>query len=178
LYHQGLLPDDDTRAGGTNQDNDFTWTSTNGSIGYIWNVSYRAILRTNLILQQLELTDQLTDAETARFAGEAKFVRAYFNFLLARFFGTPPVLTEVATSIEETRQGNSAPGEIWDLIESDLEDAITGLAGLDLANGRASEWAARALLGKVQIYRAQWFNQPDKYQAAISNLQEIVDNGG
>lgn len=178
LYHQGLLPDDDTRAGGTNEDNDFTWTANNGSISYIWDVSYRAILRANLILQQLEVTDQLTDAERARFEGEAKFVRAYFNFILARFFGTPPVVTEVASSIEETRQGNSAPGEIWDLMESDLDAAITGLAGLDLEAGRANEWAARALLGKVEIYRAQWFGMPEKYQEAIPHLQEIVDNGG
>ena len=40
-----------------------------------------------MILQQLELTDQLTDAQKARFEGEAKFVRGYFYFLLARFFG-------------------------------------------------------------------------------------------
>jgi starch-binding outer membrane protein, SusD/RagB family len=187
LYMQGLLPDDDTRAGGTNSDNDFAWTPTNGSIGYVWNVSYRAVLRSNLILQQLELTDQLTPAQKGRFEGEAKFVRAYFNFILARFFGTPPVITKVATSIEETRQGNSAQGEVWDLIESDLEAAIKGLAGLKLENGRASETAARALLGKVELYRAQWgtgnaailkgVTPAAKYAEAVAHLQEVVNSG-
>ena len=178
IYHSGILPDDDTRSGGGDTDNDFTWTSTNtGSVSYIWDVSYRAILRSNLILEQLPLTDQLTEAQTARFEGEAKFVRAYFNFLLATYFGTPPVITEVASTIEETRPGNSQPGEVWDLIESDLEDAITGLAGLKLENGRASEWAARALLGKVELYRAQWFKQPAKYQEAATHLQEVVNSG-
>lgn len=178
LFEQGLLPDDDTRAPGSDDDSDFAWTPTNNSIEYIWDVSYRAVLRTNLILQQLELTDQLTEAETARFRGEAEFVRAYFNFLLARYFGTPPVVTDVAGSIEETRPPNSQPGEIWDQIEIDLEDAIQGLAGQSLEQGRATEWAARALLGKVQVYRAQWFDQPEKYQQAITHLQEIVDGGG
>lgn len=177
IFRNGLLPDDDTRSGGTNGDNDFTWTASNGSIGYIWNVSYRAVLRTNLILQQLALTDQLTDAQKARYEGEAKFIRAYFNFILARYFGTPPVITEVATTIEETRPGNSQPGEIWDLIESDLESAITGLAGQKLENGRASEWAARALLGKVELYRAQWDKNPAKYQEAAEHLQEVVNSG-
>lgn len=177
IFRNGLLPDDDTRSPGTNQDNDFTWNSSNASIGYIWNVSYRAVLRANLILQQLDQTDQLTDAQKARYAGEAKFIRAYFNFILARYFGTPPVITEVATTIEETRPGNSQPGEIWDLMESDLEDAITGLAGLKLENGRASEWAARALLGKIELYRAQWFNNPAKYQEAATHLQEVVSSG-
>lgn len=136
LFEQGLLPDDDTRAPGSDEDSDFAWTPTNNSIGYIWDVSYRAVLRANLILQQLELTDQLTEAETARFRGEAEFVRAYFNFLLARSFGTPPVVTAVASSIEETRPPSSQPGEIWDLIESDLEDAIQGLAGVSLEDGQ------------------------------------------
>lgn len=178
LFEQGLLPDDDTRAPASDEDSDFAWTSTNNSIEYIWDVSYRGVLRANLIVQQLELTDQLTEAETARFRGEAKFVRAYFNFLLARYFGTPPVVTEPPASIEETRLPNSQSGEVWELIESDLEDAISGLAGLTLEEGRATEWSARALLGKVQIYRAQWFNQPEKYQDAAANLQEVVDRGG
>ncbi|HEX6923833.1 MAG TPA: RagB/SusD family nutrient uptake outer membrane protein [Longimicrobiaceae bacterium] len=177
IFEQMLLPDDDTRAPGSDEDSDFSWTPTNNSIGYIWDVSYRGILRANLILQQLELTDQLTPEEIARFSGEAKFVRAYFNFILARMFGTPPVVTQVASSIEETRLANSQPGEIWDLIEADLEDAITGLAGLDLEDGRASEWAARALLGKVELYRAQWFNQPEKYAEAEQHLQEVVNSG-
>jgi hypothetical protein len=187
LFRSALLPDDDTRQNGTNAESDFSWTSTNGNFNYMWNVAYRGVLRANIILQQLELTDQLTEAEKARFAGEAKFVRAWFNFLLARFYGTPPVVTEVATSIEETRLSNSQPGEIWNLIEADLEDAITGLAGLDLANGRASEWAARALLGQVEIYRAQWgtdeaallsgTSPTAKYQEAAAHLQQIVDAG-
>ena len=177
IFEQMLLPDDDTRAPGSDEDSDFAWTTSNNSIGYIWNVSYRGVLRANVILQQLELTDLLTEEEKARFEGEAKFVRAYFNFILARVFGTPPVVTTVAASIEETRLGNSASGEIWDLIESDLDAAITGLAGLDLEDGRASEWAARALLGKVEIYRAQWFNQPEKYGEAEQHLQEVVDGG-
>jgi hypothetical protein len=177
IFRAGLLPDDDTRQNGNNAESDFTWTAGNGSIRYMWDVGYRAILRSNLILQQLELTDQLTPAEKARFEGEAKFVRAYFNFHLARYFGTPPLVTAVATSIEETRLGNSAPGEIWDLIESDLEASISGLAGLDLANGRASEWAARALLGKVEIYRAQWFGEAGKYQEAIDHLEAVVNSG-
>jgi hypothetical protein len=187
LYHQGLLPDDDTRAGGTNEDNDFAWTSANGSISYIYNVSYRGVLRANVILQQLETADELTDAEKARFAGEAKFVRAYFYFILARFFGTPPLVTEPASSIEETRPGNSEPGQVWDLIESDLTDAAAGLKGLNLDAGRASEGAALALLGKVQLYRAQWgtgdpallggSTPQAKYQQAAQNLQAVVDLG-
>jgi hypothetical protein len=187
LYMQGLLPDDDTRSGGTNSDNDFAWTAGNGSIRYVYDVSYRGILRANVILQQLDQTDELTDAEKARYAGEAKFVRAYFYFLLARFFGTPPLVTAPASSIEETKPTNSQPGEVWDLIESDLTDAAAGLAGLDLEAGRASEGAARALLGKVQIYRAQWgtgdpsllggTSPQAEYQKAADNLQAVVNSG-
>jgi starch-binding outer membrane protein, SusD/RagB family len=187
LFRAALLPDDDTRQNGGNAESDFAWTSSNGNFNYMWTVAYRGVLRSNLILQQLELTDQLTEAQRGRFEGEAKFVRAWMNFLLARFYGTPPVVTEVAATIEETRTANSAPGEIWDLIESDLEAAITGLAGLDLENGRASEGAARALLGQVEIYRAQWgTDEPAilggvtptaKYQEAVQHLEAVVNSG-
>lgn len=188
LFRAGIYPDDDTRAPGSNQENDFSWTPTNFNLNYPgWEIPYRGILRANLILEQLEKPNQLTAAQKARFAGEAKFVRAWMYFHLARFYGTPPVFTKVATSVEETKVGNSAPGEVWDLIEQDLEDAITGLAGLNLEAGRATEWSARALLGKVELYRAQWgvrdaailkgVSVQAKYQEAATHLQQVVSSG-
>ncbi len=98
-------------------------------------------------------------------------MRAWWYFLLARNWGEVPILTSVPTTVAATLVGNSQPGEVWDLIESDLEFAATNLPpNYGAEKGRATRYTALALLGKVELYRAQWFNQPAKYQEAIQHL--------
>src|SRR5690606_8648322 len=98
--------------------------------------------------------------------------------LLARNWGNVPIITEVPRSVGATYVGNSQPGEVWDLIEADLEDAANKLpADYGSEKGRATKYSALALLGKVELYRAQWFNQPAKYQEAIQPFQQVLAGG-
>jgi starch-binding outer membrane protein, SusD/RagB family len=180
LFRNALLADDDTRSPGDNNNNDvFIWSPGEENFGTIWDYSYRGILRANLIIDQLDRTTLLTDAEKARFGGEAKFVRAFFYFLLARHYGAEyiPLHTAIVSSLEATRApaaGDAA--RVWDLIEQDLKDGVAGLPET-LPAGRATRFAAQAMLGKVQVYRAQYFNQPAKYTEAATNLQAVVSSG-
>ena len=180
LWNGWLLPDDDTDAGGPNNPYDvFNWTATSSDFAWVWQNAYTGILRANVVIEQLPKANGFTNPENKKlYDGQAKFMRAFWYFLLARSWGNVPVITTPATSIEQTKVGNSAPGEVWDQIESDLTEAIAELpVNWGAEKGRATKGAAHALLGKVQLYRAQWYNQPDKYQDAIQNLQAVIDGG-
>ena len=176
-----MYPGDDVRNElGNNDIEEFNWLSTNGNFRNVWDESYKGIMRSNVVIAQLEDADGFSDeSNKARFEGEAKFIRAYFYFILARNFGEVPVIDEVLTTIEDTRIGNSQTGEVWDLIESDLAFAAENLPESwdDDNTGRATRYAASALLGKAQIYRAQWLGEAGKYQDAITNLQAVVNSG-
>ena len=176
-----MYPGDDVRYElGNNDIEEFNWLSTNGNFRNVWDESYKGIMRSNVVIAQLEDADGFSDeSNKARFEGEAKFIRAYFYFILARNFGEVPVIDEVLTTIEDTRIGNSQTGEVWDLIESDLAFAAENLPESwdDDNTGRATRYAASALLGKAQIYRAQWLGEAGKYQDAITNLQAVVNSG-
>jgi hypothetical protein len=106
-------------------------------------------------------------------------MRAYFNFILAINWGNPPLLTTVVTAVDQTRQPNSKPGEIWDLVVSDLTFAKQNLpATWNPANtGRATSGAASGLLGRVLLYRAQWENKPALYTAADAEFTSIISSG-
>ena len=67
------------------------------------------------MLDQLPKADQLDPAKKPRYEAEAKFMRAWWYFLLATNWGDVPLPTTVPGSIEETMVGNSKPGEVWDL---------------------------------------------------------------
>ena len=179
LWNGFLKPDDDVQHRDPNDAMDvFNWTPTNNNFGWVWANAYKGIARANTVLDQLPKADRFGDpSKKPRYEGEAKFMRAWWYFLLATNWGNVPILTSVPTSIEGTMVGNSAPGEVWDLIEADLTFAAANLPA-DYGNekGRATKWTAQALLGKVQIYRAQWFNLPAKYAEAATNLQAVVNS--
>lgn len=180
LWNGFLKPDDNAEHRDPNDPNDtFNWTSTNGDFAWVWRTAYTGIMRANVVLDKLPAAARFSDpTKKARYEAEARFMRAWWYFLLARNFGNVPIVTKVPTSVEATMVGNSAPGEVWDLIESDLKFAAQNLpANYGNEKGRATKYSALAYLGKVQIFRAQWFNLPAKYQEAITNLQAVVSSG-
>ncbi len=179
-WFQGILyPDDDVVPGNNsnNDQEDFNWNPDNGQFSYLWQEFYKGIQRSNIILDRLPLATGFADeANKPRFEAEAKFIRAYFHFLLAINFGTPPVSASRITTIEDARKPNSEPGEIWDLVASDLEFAKANLPATWNAQnlGRATSGAAAALLGKVYLYRAQWQNDNSYYTKAAAEFTSLI----
>jgi hypothetical protein len=167
-----LLPDDDNMFRDPNNANDvFNWTAGSDDFGWIWQTAYTGIGRANVILDQLPKAKGMTEAQKPRYEAEAKYMRAWWYFILARNWGNVPLVTSVPTAVGATQVGNSATGEVWDLIEADLTFAAANLpADYGSQKGRATKYTASALLGKVQLFRAQWFALPAKYTAAITNL--------
>ena len=177
-----MMPSDDARdTRGENRDEEiFNWIPNNSRFANIWENTYEGIMRANVIIDRLPEADNFSDEDNKiAYEAEAKFLRGFFNFILARHWGTPPVVDRLITSLEETRVSNSEPGEIWDLIESDLRFAADNLTEeWDEDNrGRATSWTAKALLGKAQIFRAQWMGEPAKYCDAVDNLEEVISSG-
>ncbi|WP_114751889.1 RagB/SusD family nutrient uptake outer membrane protein [Pleomorphovibrio marinus] len=174
-HYRGIVyPSDNARHGGQGVNNnvDFVWLPDNGDFNHIYTESYKGIMRANTILNRTS-DSELTTGEIARFEAEAKFIRAYFYFMLAKHWGTPPLIRELITTVETSRVGNSQPGEVLDFVEEDLITAKNDLPDQwDASNvGRATSGAAQALLGKVYLYR-------QKYTEAITELENVAFNMG
>jgi starch-binding outer membrane protein, SusD/RagB family len=168
-----LQPDDNVQYRDPNGENDvFNWSATDVDFTWVWATAYKGVMRANVVLDQLPKATKFADpTKKPRYEAEAKFMRAWWYFLLARNWGDVPIVTSVPTSIAATQVGNSQPGEVWDLMESDLEFAAQNLPqNYGSEKGRATSFTALALLGKVELYRAQWRNQPAKYAEAITHL--------
>ncbi len=93
----------------------------------------------------------------AALVAEAKYLRAYSYFHLVRLFGRVPVIEEPLT-IEEVTEVPRAGSvdEVYDLIIRDLEAGVADLPEAAIAPGRATRWAAMALLAKVHLTRENW----------------------
>ncbi|WP_343486668.1 RagB/SusD family nutrient uptake outer membrane protein [Allomuricauda sp. d1] len=129
--------------------------------GPFYTALYRAILSANNVIENS------TDATDI---GEAKFLRALSYFKLVLVFGDVPVnlvANPVTTDLSIFERQPVA--EVYNnIIIPDFQDAIAALDNSDLSDGRATQIAARALLGKVYVHRGE-FGNAEPLLAAVVN---------
>ncbi|MEI6183947.1 MAG: RagB/SusD family nutrient uptake outer membrane protein [Bacteroidota bacterium] len=122
-----------------------------------WSDHYQGIFKANVLLDKLP--NATMDATLkARFAGEAKALRANYYFNLVRMFKNIPLLTKPVAATDIYNVVQAAPTDVYTQIENDLLDAINVLPGtvpLSTESGRLTKGAAKALLGKVYLFEGK-----------------------
>lgn len=151
---------------------DFNFSLTNTYFSSAWTGHYVGIARANTILARLPGAS-FDEASKTRFEAEAKFLRALFYFNLVRLFGDVQLITtETTDPTEGYNVPRTAASKVYELIVSDLTFAEANLptAITTAEAGRASRWAAKALVGKVYL------TQKD-YAKAAAKLNEVITSG-
>lgn len=167
------LPSDNTQVFTENEGSygEFDWLTfrSTGGVSGPWNQAYRTISAVNIILDRIGGVP-ISDDLKKQYTGEAKFLRALMYFNLVRLFGDVPLVLKEITSEEEAYTYRRTPAaEVYAQIEKDLSDAETLLPPkFTGANaGRATNGAARALLGKAYLQQKKW-------EAAETKLAEVI----
>jgi len=155
--------DDHYTGGGSSSDgaqlqafSNYTISETNIGSSY-WNDYYQGVFRANTLLVKLPLVD-MSDSQKARFTAETKALRAIYYFELVRLFGNIPLITTPLGTNEIYTVTQADPNDVYDQIEVDLTEAIPDLPiTIDITNeaGRLTQGAAKAMLGKVYLYRGK-----------------------
>ena len=135
--------------------------TTNGEIHGLWQKYYTGIYRANKFLTEIEGLELDDEAFKTRTMAEARFLRAYYYFDLVRFFRNVPLITVPLDDPNEYNQPQADPSEVYAQIAQDLLAAIPDLPEEIASNetGRASTWAAQALLGRVYLYYSGVFGE-------------------
>jgi len=124
----------------------------------MWNVNFQGINYSNLILSKLDGVPGLSDDLKARYIAEGKFLRAYYYFHLLRWYKNVPLLVGETTLTDVYNATQADPKDVYAQIEQDLTEAIPDLPVTVPAaeNGRVTQGAAKAWLGKVYLYEQKW----------------------
>ena len=164
----------------------FTETSDNTQLYPLWSNLYDAIYRCNIFLEKIDPIDFMDAAAKDVMIGEVKTIRALLYFDLVRYFGGVPLVTTPLTIDESLTIARSPIEDVYQLIISDLQDAILALpASFDSSNkGRVTIFAAKALLGKVHVTRSgyplnlnEWSQAKDLFEDVIASGQfEFLEN--
>jgi len=130
-------------------------TSTGGFISGVYSNAYSGIARVNIFLKQLESYNGnfLNQATIDSYVGQAKFMRAYYYFMLYACYGDVPLVKE-PLDLDNFIQPKVPAQEILDFVYEDLDNAIKLLETSTYANskGRVVKSSAQALRLRVLMY--------------------------
>jgi len=185
----GDIASDDAVKGGNPGDqseityiDEFNADANNGIISNYWSHSYEAIARANNVIANVPA---VTMDETLKnqVIGEAKFIRAYSYFNLVNIFGKVPLKLLPQLTQETIHVPLSEVSDIYFQIEKDLSDAVAVLpvSYSSSDQGRITQGAALAMLGKVNLYQQKWADAIGYFQQVealgiYSLLPDYADN--
>ncbi len=136
----------------------------------IWQDCYIGINRCNQVLDNVPGIT-MDNTLKQQLLGEAKFMRGFFYYYLATYWGNVPL--QLHTSAPTDYPPTSAQADVYAQAEKDFTDASTALpVSYDNTNlGRATKGAAFGMLGKCYM-------QQKMYSQAQQALQYLVEGAG
>lgn len=141
----------------------------------IWRDHYRAIFRTNQVLDNVPGITGMDAKLQRRVVAEAKFLRALYYFNLVSLYGNVPL---VLTSTSATTSPQATEAQVWEQVISDLKAAQPDLDesynGIDV--GRATRGAATALLGKAYMQNRRWAEAQTEFTKIIGTRYALTPN--
>ncbi len=141
---------------------------SDGGLRTMWQWLYEAVNRCNYIMEFKDKTDFPNKTSVI---AQTRFLRAYYNFELVKWWGDVPMLVDKRIRFGDQFSINRTPkAEVYALIEQDLIYATDNLPYVQNKTGRVTKGAAQALLGKAYLYQ-------DKFSEAATVLQDLINNG-
>lgn len=146
--------------------------TTRVSYGALYNMNRGAnLLLDNYHYDMVSDDNNLNDIVN-RSVSEAKVARAYAHFILATYWGNPPLIDHQVTT---GKPGNTPHDQIIDFCISELEEAAPYLPSKSGVNDpdmtvRYTKEFAYALKGKIEVFKGD-------YAAAKKSLKEVIKSG-
>ena len=144
-------------------------THAPGNTDGIWTTAYKQIRHANNFLENYEKAE-VSEATKNRYAGEARFFRAYHYHLLVNFFGNIPLLTEPQSITDKPTQTDR--NQVSDFILNELEEATKLLpvqhTGDDI--GRVTQGCALSIKAREALFSEKW-------DIAAEASKRIIESG-
>jgi hypothetical protein len=153
--------------------NNYTLNPTVGPQNQFWAINFQGVNRADVLLANLPNVPGLSADLLKRYTAEGQFLRAHYYFDLVRLFKNVPLILTPLTTAEVYNQPQASSDAVYAQIETDLKAAINGLPTTvaPTENGRVTQGAAKALLGKVYLYEKKW-------ALAATTFQDVNTNYG
>ena len=164
---------------GTNdhQISNYTFTPGNYIVSRTWFMQYLGISRTSTIIDRMETSGaKMTQSEKDQILGEAYFLRGFYYFNLARYFGEVPLVVHEVTDVSTLNTEKASLDRVYTQVISDFQKA-EDLLPISNINGRARKYAATTFLAKAYLQMAgQPLNDNTAAEKASLAAKRVIDS--
>ena len=157
----------------------YNFDFTNDRISKLWQDSYIGIERANQLIANINLP-QMSEDKRAVILGEAKFLRAYYYFLLVTRFGGVPLVLQPVTSPNNLDVARASISEVYEQILKDMKEAeaVLPLSSVVGYPSRVSRTVAEGVLARVCLHMAGFpLNDQAKYAEALDWAKKVKTSG-
>ena len=131
-----------------------------------WMNAYKGIYQASIFIQNIDMNDKLTETERLDMKGQARFVRAYYYWLLLRKYGPVPIMPDEGADYTRPYEDLSTPRssyeEVAEFIASEMVQACKELQSWSRFQGntdatsiiRPTRGAALAVRALAYLYAA------------------------
>lgn len=162
--------DDNTVRTNTYEITSATINSEWGTANTVWSNSYKAIVRANTVLLNIEKSkESIPEATFNKFAGNAQFVRASQYSKLISHFGDVVFFTGILDLEESFTLSRTDKAIVLEAIYKDFDEAATKLplSYSSSENQLATKGAALAMKARIALYMGDWTVARDAAKACM-----------
>lgn len=119
-----------------------------------WNDLYSGIRRCNDYMANIGRITVTDQDKVNRLTSEVRTLRCYFYARLVSYFGDVPLIKTPITIEESTTLTRTPVAEIYDFIDTEINDAVTYLPVVATETGRVTKGAAWGVLARTMLFAA------------------------
>lgn len=145
----------------------------------MWLNLFNGVNRVNVVLENLDKNPGIPQAKRDAIRGEMFFLRGYYYFMLAQYFGGVPIKTASTTSVVDVDIARNSLKEVYEQILKDMtaaEPLVPSIATLGYS-GAINKSAVRGLLARVNLHMAgEPLKDKTRYAEASKWAKMVIDD--
>lgn len=141
-----------------------------------WTEIYKGICNANAFMDAIRNTEF---DENGELYAEARFLRAYYHFVLAQAWGDVPLRDASVLNYEQSMKAASPQYEVLTWAASEMEACLANLTeSLDNAPSRVNVYTAHAILSRLYLFLAgesvNGGNKSEFYKKAMNHAETVI----
>ncbi len=159
----------------------FNHGTTDADVYGAWTMIYAGVKNANEFMEMLEKQGGSFDPDGVMYS-EARFLRAYYHFILAQTWGNVPLRDSATKSPSNVQLAASSQADVLAWCAKEMEECVPKLsATLEKAPSRVTRSAAQGILARVYLFMAgesvSGFDSTAMYEKAAYWAKQVIDSG-
>nr|WP_294895139.1 RagB/SusD family nutrient uptake outer membrane protein [uncultured Pedobacter sp.] len=155
--------------------------STDIYVSGFWGGLYIGIERANTLLEYIDQAQGISEVKRKHVKAEAKFLRAYYHFMLTQWWGDIPLRTKSTTSPDDAKIAFTPTKDVYDWVINEMTEA-EGMLEDQKASSLNPYYAERityttvqGMLARVCLYAAgNPVNETERYAEALEWANKVI----